>query len=102
MTSIPRASVQRVIKKELELKSVQQIHTQQMPRTSLERRVEQSRILSEAFNAQDFKMMCFQDEKDFTIQIPRNSQNDRVYTFGTKYDIEPARLFHHSNKFSEN
>ena len=44
--------------------------------------------------------MCFQDEKDFTLHVPLNAQNDRVNTAGRKGDIHPDRLFHRSNKFS--
>ena len=36
----------------------------------------------------------FQNEKDFTLQICTNRQNNRVYSQGKKGEIAPERLFH--------
>jgi len=83
------------------MKSLRRVHTPQMPNTSIERRVERSRLLTERYDQQDVEMMCFQDEKDFSLQLPINSQNDRLNTTGLKRDIHPDRLFHKSNRFSK-
>ena len=36
--------------------------------------------------------LFFTDEKDFTLEVPTNRQNDRVYAKGRKSDICPNRL----------
>ena len=40
--------------------------------------------------------VVFQDEKDFTLTIPLNHQNNRVYYKGSKSEIPPKNLFHES------
>ena len=42
----------------------------------------------------------FQDEKDFTQQIPLNKQNNRCYTKVKKSEIPPDSLYHPGNKQS--
>ena len=101
LTGISRRSVQRIIKGDLNLKSVKKINTPQIEEGSRQRRILRSQSLLESFNQDDVTLMCFEDEKDFTIQLPRNRQNDRLYTAGLKRDVNPDRLFHKSNKFSE-
>ena len=46
------------------------------------------------------KKIVFTDEKDFTIEIVKNCQNDRVYGPSKKADIAPNRLYHESSRFS--
>ena len=43
----------------------------------------------------------FQDEKDFSLQVPTKRQNNRVYFNGPKKDVQPERLYSEGNKFSE-
>ena len=43
----------------------------------------------------------WEDEKDFTLKVPMNPQNDRVYYKGDKKDVPEANLFHHSNRQSK-
>ena len=43
----------------------------------------------------------WQDEKDFTLEVPQNAQNSRVYGDGRKEDIDDKRLFHQTNKQSK-
>ena len=43
----------------------------------------------------------FQDEKDFSLQVPTNCQNNRVYFNGRKKDVQPERLYSEGNKFSK-
>ena len=42
----------------------------------------------------------FQDEKDFTLEVPINHQNSRVYGKSQKIDISDERLFHTTNRQS--
>ena len=44
------------------------------------------------------KKIVFQDEKDFTLQLCANRQNNRVYSQERKSEIEPKRLFHRQSK----
>ena len=47
-------------------------------------------------------MHCvWQDEKDFTLEIPFNSQNSRVYGKGKKNDVPNASLSHEKNRQSK-
>ena len=42
----------------------------------------------------------WQDEKDFTLDVPVNLQNDRVYGKGKKSDVPDENLFASTNKMS--
>ena len=44
----------------------------------------------------------WQDEKDFTLDIPVNLQNDGVYGKGIKSDVSDDNLFASTNKMSRN
>ena len=44
----------------------------------------------------------FQDEKDFSLQVPTNPQNNRVCFNGPKKDVQPERLYSEGNKFLKN
>ena len=44
---------------------------------------------------------AWQNEKDFTLDFPLNSQNSRVYGFENKDNIQDNRLFHHTNRQSK-
>ena len=41
----------------------------------------------------------FQDEKDFSLQVPTNRQNNRVYFNGPKKDVQQECLYSKGNKF---
>ena len=43
----------------------------------------------------------WQDKKDFTLDVPLNSQNSRVYGLENKNNIQDNRLFHHTNRQSK-
>jgi len=53
------------------------------------------------FSLATVKKVIFTDEKDFTLEVPTNRQNDCVYSKGRKSDICPNRLYHHRNWFSK-
>ena len=65
------------------------------------RRVDQVKKLTGRFSEHSLPRLAFQDEKDFSLQVPTNRQNNRVYSRGLKRDIAPERLFHEGNKFSK-
>ena len=43
----------------------------------------------------------FEDEKDLSLQVPTNCQNNRFYFNGPKEDVQPERLYSEGNKFSK-
>ena len=43
----------------------------------------------------------FQDEKDFSLQVPTNHKNNQVYFNSPKKDVQPERLYREGNKFSK-
>jgi len=60
------------------------------------RRVEWTAGLLKKFkkNPCMIKRAVFQDESDFPLEIPLNSQNDRVYFKGQKEDVPAENLFY--------
>ena len=42
----------------------------------------------------------WQDEKDFTLDVPLNSQNSHIYRFENKDTIQDNRIFYHTNRLS--
>ena len=40
-------------------------------------------------------------EKDFTLEVPLNPQNDRVYSKGEKKDVPESNLYHNTNRQSK-
>ena len=97
--NISQNTVKRILKK-LGNKSVKRLITPQVGTTSRQRRVERSRRLHRTYTDRDVAKMCFQDEKDFTLQVPSNRQNNRVNVIGKKSSIAPERLYHPANKKS--
>ena len=65
------------------------------------KRKTRSQALYRRFSLATAKKVIFTDEKDFTLEVPTNCQNDRVYAKGKKSDICPNRLYHHRNRFSK-
>ena len=58
------------------------------------------RLLLNRFTAEKVKNIIFTDEKDFTLEVARNRQNDRVYG-KRKRDIAPNRLYHKTSRFTK-
>ena len=52
-----------------------------MNKGTRERRTERARMLADRFekNLRLIERCVFQDEKDFTLEVPTNAQNNRVY-----------------------
>ena len=56
--------------------------------------------LAEKFerNTRMIEKTVWQDEKDFTLDVPVNLQNDRVYGKGKKSDVSDENLFENVHK----
>ena len=65
------------------------------------RRAEHAEKLLQWFSIHSLSQLVFQDEKDFSLQVPTNRQNNRVYFNGPKKDVQPERLYSEGNKFSK-
>ena len=63
------------------------------------RRAERAGKLLQRFSIHSLPRLVFQDEKDFSLQVPTNRQNNRVYFNGPKKDVQPERLYSEGNKF---
>ena len=97
-TGISQSSVRRMVKK----KGLRQFKRLKAPRMSegiKERRSERAGTLAERFGkgSRIFERLVWQDEKDFTLKVPLNPQNSRVYRNGSKSEIDDARPFHQTN-----
>jgi transposase len=98
-----KSTVHRIItrnKQGLKLHTVKRLHCPQMPITTKTRRLERANHLLKRFPKWRTKKLCFQDEKDFTLQVPTNRQNNRIYISGTKKQVDKRRLFRPANKQS--
>ena len=51
-------------------------------------------------NPRLLEKFVFQDQKDFTLEVTTNVQNNRVYFKGTKDQVPDNNLFHRTNKQS--
>ena len=58
------------------------------------------RNLYHRYSNEDVKKIVFMDEKDFTLEIARNRQNNRVYSARKKY-IPAHRFYHESHSFTK-
>ena len=64
------------------------------------RRAERAGKLLQRFSIHSLPRLAFQD-KDFSLQVPTNPQNNRVYFNGPKKNGQPERLYSEGNKFSK-
>ena len=64
------------------------------------RRYARAIALAEKFehNARIIEKTVWQDEKEFTLEVPVNLKNDRVYKKGKKSDVPNKNLFASMNK----
>lgn len=96
---ISNSSVSNILKKK-GLKSVKRFVTPNMKPCTKQHRFEKSKRLVNRFSNSQVRKMVFQDEKDFTLEVPLNRQNNRCYTPCNKADISEVRLYHPTNKMS--
>jgi len=102
MVGISRSSVKRLVKRR-GYKQFKRLKTPRMSETTRQRRTERSGRLADCFekNPRLIEKCAFQDEKDFTLEVPLNPQNDRVYFKGDKKDVPEENLFHQTNRQSK-
>ena len=73
-----------------------------MSSATQQRRTEGAGALAEKFSKKRSIERCvWQNEKDFTVDVPFNAQNNHVYGMDKKDKIPGNRLFHHANKQSK-
>ena len=96
---ISQTSVHRITK-ELDLKAYKRIQVSRRDETVKQKRKIRSKNLDKRFTKKDVERMFFTDEKDFTIEVARNRQNDVVYGHKKK-EIPVGRLYHETSRFSK-
>lgn len=96
---VSRRSVQRIAKK-IGVRNFKRYRSVNLPAGVRGRRLERSKKLLTRFPIRKVKLLTFQDEKDFTLEVPTNRQNNRVYSRNKKSEINESRLYHHGNKQS--
>ena len=102
ITGITRSSVQRIVKKDLALKSYKRIVGQKLNDNCRVKRLERCQELLPRFSTErSVQKLWFTDEKTFTVATPVNSQNDRVYSAADKKrNVDPCRLIRERQHFS--
>ena len=101
VTSISRTPVRRMVKRR-GLKQFKRVKTPRMSSATQQRRTERAGALAEKFSKKRSIERCvWQDEKDFTVDVPFNAQNNHVYGMDKKDKIPGNQLFHHANKQSK-
>ena len=98
--SISKLSVHRLVKKK-NLHFYKLLKPPQMNSACRKRRAERAGKLLQCFFIQSLPRLVFQDEKDFSLQVTTNCQNNRVYFNGSKKDVQPKHLYIEGNKFSK-
>ena len=84
------------------LKQFKRVKTPRMSSATQQRRTERAGALAEKFSRKRSIERCvWQDEKDFTVDVPFNAQNNHVYGMDKKDKIPGNQLFHHANKQSK-
>lgn len=98
--NVSRRSVQRMARRR-GMTSFRRLHVTRISVTARNRRLQRCRYLYKNYSSNDVKYMCYQDEKDFTLEVPTNRQNDRVNSATRKSNILPERLYHQMSRFSK-
>ena len=99
-TSISTSSVHRSVKQK-NLHCYKRLKTPQMNSICRKRRAKRAGKLLQRFSIHSLPRLVFQDEKDLSIQVPTNRQNNCVYFNGPKKDVQPKRLYSDGNIFSK-
>ena len=92
-TGISRSLIWRMVKK-------RKLENTQMSEGTRNRKGTRAGSLRERFesNIRMIKKTVWQDEKDFTLAVPVNFHNDRVYDEGKKSDMPDKNLLSSTNK----
>ena len=97
--NVTRGSVRRHLQTR-KLKAFKRIISPPMSQAVRMKRKTRANNLYKMVSKHDVKKMVFTDEKDFTLEVPTNRQNNRVYASSKKTDISPGRLYHEKSRFS--
>ena len=102
-TGISRSSVRRIAKHDLQLKVFKRVSMTELSEAVKNKRLERCKRLLRRFRSNKaVKKIWFSDEKRFTVETPRNTQNDRVHAaVPKKIAVEPERLLRERKHFSE-
>ena len=88
--------------KEKKTKTVQTIGDNHYEFRYGKRRTKQATTLADRFRKSlSIKKCVWQNEKDFSFDVPLNSQNSRIYGFSNKDKIEENSLFYLTNRQSK-
>lgn len=96
---VSRRSVQRMTTN-IGLKAFKRIRVSRRSTDVRAKRKTRCRNLYRKYSNEEVKKIVFTDEKDFTLEVARNRQNDRVYG-ARKKDISANRLYHQSSRFTK-
>ena len=98
---ISRSSVSRLVKRR-KINQFKRMENPHMNNGARDRRTIRSGNLAERFdcNLRLVEKFAYQDEKDFTLEVPTNIQSNRVYFKGKKGQAPDENLFHQKNKQS--
>ena len=99
--NIHRSSVQRNVKRDLNLTAFRRIPAQIISESVKQKRRERCQKLIRRLPATMVKKVFFTDEKNFYLNPPVNHQNDCVWSAGKKHDIDESRLVVERSKFAK-
>jgi len=102
-SGIPRSSVHRIIKTDLQLKCLKKSNAQTLTSANKQARMTRARQLMQKYPKAMVNFIFFTDEKVFTVAAPTNSQNDWFYVHsGTrKKDVAENRLLQRRPTFNK-
>lgn len=97
---ISQTSVMRIAKEDLHLSAFRRVPAQVITDAVRQKRLERATALLRRLKVRDVKRVFFTDEKNFYLNPPVCSQNDRVWSSGKKSDVKPSRLLVEREKFA--
>jgi len=101
-TGLAQASVVLIIHRDIGLKCFKRRRGQELNEANRQARLSRSKMLLAKYSESDVNFMWSTDEKVFTVAMPRNSQNDRLYAAAstTKKHIPAKHLLRTWSTFS--
>lgn len=100
---VKKSTVHNIIKKDLKLKCFKRKRAQELSEANKVKRLICCKKLLLKYPSHAVSFIWFSDEKMFTLERPKNSQNDRIYavTDTKKKQVETARLLRTRATFSK-
>ena len=98
--NVSRTSVRRMTK-ELNLKPFKKIRVSRRDQKVKHKRKTRSKNLNDRYSIAKVKKLVFTDAKDFSYEVARNRQNDRVFG-ACKKEIPSSRLYNETSRFTKN